>query len=265
MKKFCLSLLIFLASQLFIFGQSQKGNPASRYKTDYSAIKEVGRDLLDQLKPTFRDQLSPNPIWVIDELRPYTRPYQFIEGTVPTRIVYVTTGFIELLNTLAHAKAIDKIENGFFDRYLASLSETGQQVVPTLPQISDPRYWTDDVMNEQGSYFNQIIGAVTAIDLAHHYLAHYERYGDLLEDSAISPVTMAMSCTRQEWDLAFKLGAANALECGFGVEGLKALYDSIERMPKRPGWTLYFLPRNADVSKLKKELDKIENRFFGVF
>ncbi len=248
--------------------QTQSADPlASKYQSNFSTIKALGNDLFEALKPNFREQFSPNPIWYNDDLLPYVRPFYFENEKNPLRIVYVSQGFIRLVNNIAHAKAIDKIEPGFFNQYIQKLSQdTSGQIVPELPKISEPQYWTDDVINEQLSYFNQIVGGVAAINLAHHYLGHDDKYGDLLHDSAMNPVTMATCCTQSEWDQALKLGAQNALDCGFGFDGLKAFYDCIIRMEKRPGWTLYFLPvkvRIDNLAKTKRTLDDIEKKFFG--
>ena len=40
----------------------------------------------------------------------------------------------------------------------------------------DGRYWTDNVINDQMSYFNQMVGFMMAINLSHHYLGHYAKY-----------------------------------------------------------------------------------------
>jgi hypothetical protein len=237
------------------------------YSTDYNTIKQLGTDLYESLKPSFRAQITQNPIWFVDDARPYIRPFHFESDNNAQNVVYVSKGFIQLVNNIAHAKAIDKFEPGFFNRYLKQLAEDKSGLlVPELENISDAHYWTDDVMNEQMSYFNQIVGVVAAINLAHHYLGHEEKYADLLQDSASNPVTMATTCTQAEWEQAFKLGAINALDCGFTFEGIKAFYDCILAMEKRPGWTLYFLPMKAridNLSKLKKTLGEIEFNFFG--
>ena len=47
------------------------------------------------------------------------------------------------------------------------------------------------------------------------------------------------------------------------MEGIKSLYDAIEKMPKRPAWTAYFLPANVKVDKVKKSLETIEKKFFA--
>ena len=68
--------------------------------------------------------------------------------------------------------------------------------------------------------------------------------------------------TPEEWHEAVVKGARHALECGLAVEGLQVLYESIGRMPKRPAWTIYFLPEKANVSRIKRDLAKVEKDFF---
>src|SRR5687768_4091803 len=70
-----------------------------QYKTDYAVIKEVGGDLYESLKASFRVQLSAHPIWFKDEPFPYARPFQFESENVPTRIVYISEGFVRLANS----------------------------------------------------------------------------------------------------------------------------------------------------------------------
>ncbi len=262
-----LMLLFFIASPFVSLAQAPTTLAASKYQSNYSTIKQLGDDLYQALKPSYQAQVSPHPLWYNDDLRPYIRPFEFENDKNTLRIVYVSEGFIRLVNGIAHAKAIDKIEPGFFSKYIRLLSEqTGGQVVPELPDLSNPRYWTDDVINEQLSYFNQIVGVLAAIELAHHYLGHEEKYADLLHDSASNPVTMATCCTPAEWDQALKIGAANALDCGYAFEGVKAFYDCIMAMERRPGWTFYFLPlkvRVDNLAKTKKTLDDMEKTFFG--
>ncbi len=263
-----LSLLFVCGSQFVGLAQTDStDSSALKYQSDFSAIKQVGNDLFEALKPSFKAQLNPNPIWYKEDVPPLVRPFLFENEKTPLHIVFVSKGFVQLVNSVAHAKAIDKIEPGFFEKYIQKLSQaSGEQLVPALPEMSDPKYWTDDVINEQLSYFNQIVGAVAAINLAHQYLGQADKYGDVLHDSAINPVTMATSCTPGEWEQALKLGAGNALDCGFGMDGLKAFYECIVGMEKRPGWTFYFLPakvRADNLPKIKKMLDGIESRFFG--
>lgn len=245
---------------------SLQGQVTRPYASDNVTVKEIGRDLYSLLKPELRTELSPGPIWFINDPRPYTRPYRFETESSPTRIVYISEGFVRLANNVAHAKAIDRGEPGFFKQYMKALSREvirPNQILPTLITFSETRYWTDQILNEQASYFNQIVGVCSAIELAHHYLGHYDRYADRLRDSAMDPTTMAGVCSIDQWEEALRVGSKHALECGLGFEGLKAFYDCIDYLPRRPGWTIYFLPIRIDVARIKRELDRTENAFFG--
>lgn len=237
---------------------------ACRYETDFQLVKEIGMELREGLKPSFRAHLSPSPLWLKEDVRPYIRTDMLDSENHPVRMVYVTDGLIRLAASLSHARAADKIEPGFFTRHVKAVYESGvDKIAPEIPPITEPRYWTEDVLNEQVSCFNQMMGNVASIHLAHHYLGHYEKYADLLHDSGRQAVTIAEQCSFSEWEQAFKLGTANALECGYGFDGLIALYECIEQMPRRPAWARYFLHYKADIGKLKKDLALIENRFFG--
>lgn len=240
----------------------------SAYSVDYTSLKETGTDLYDYLKDSFQSHLSKSPLWIKeDDLRPYASPYLFASEKTPLRVVYISKGFVQLASCIAHAKAIDHVEPGYFASFIQLLSEQSQdpkRLLPDLPKITNPRYWKDDVINEQASYYNQIVAAVVAINLAHHYVGNYERYGTKLHDSVGNPTTMAMLCTPEEWELAMKLGLENSLGCGFGVDGLKTFYDCFAEMKFRPAWVANFIPPRADLKKLRNQADAIEKRFFGL-
>jgi hypothetical protein len=46
------------------------------------------------------------------------------------------------------------------------------------------------------------------------------------------------------------------------MDGARALFDAIDKMPKRPDWTAFIVPPATDLKKLNKELVKYENDFF---
>jgi hypothetical protein len=196
-------------------------------------------------------------------MRPFVKTEEYPDETKPMRLVFISVGFIDLINNIAHARAIETIEPGYFEKYIVSLSgETGKDAIKDLPGISDKKYWSDDVMNEQTSNFNQMAGMVVAIEISHHYLGHFKKYGTKIETGDL-PVPINNLLSSGEWDDSVEAGVLNALDCGYGVEGVKALYDAIDKMPTRPEWTAYFLPQNVKVEKLKKNLEKAEKKYFG--
>jgi hypothetical protein len=234
--------------------------------TGYSTMMRLGKDLYRSLKPENQKIVSPEPIFIETDVTPFVKPVEYPDEPKPLRAVFISAGFIDLVNYVAHAKAIDKIQKGYFEKYVLSLSEeTGEKELRELPDLSNRRFWTDDMLNAQRSYFNQIVGEVVAIELSHHYLGHYKKYASQLVDAQEKTVPINNLLTPQEWDASVQAGVRNALNCGLGIDGVKALYECIDKMPKRPAWTAFFLPANVKLSKLKKDLQRLEDRFFAGF
>ncbi len=248
--------------------QSQDADESEfpKYKTGFAANIKLGIELYKSLKPKYKDLVHIQPITLEDSVMPFVRLVEEPgdDPARPERMVFISSGFVDLMNNVAHAKAIDKLEKGFFDKYLVLLSkETGETALAELPKLSDKRFWSEDMMNEQLSNFNQMVGMVVAIKLSHHYLGHFKKYTERLKTSDNKVVPINTLLTPPEWEESLKAGSINALNCGFGVEGVKALFDSIEKMPQRPPWTLNFLPADAQVKKIKKSLEKTEKDFFA--
>lgn len=236
------------------------------YKTGWGAMIKLGMELQKALKPQYRGAVNPRPINIETDVMPFVRLEEMTnpDSGETTACVFVSAGFIDLVNNVAHAKAIDKIEKGYFQKYVLSLSEeSGEKELKPLPNLDNKKYWSMDMMNEQLSSFNQIVGEVVGIKLAHFYLGHYKKYAAQLNPSQATPVSINTLLAPKEWEQAVKCGVRNALDCGLGIDGVKALYECIEKMPKRPAWTLHFLPPNADIKRLRKDMEKIEKDYFA--
>lgn len=242
---------------------AEDSSSTPKYATGYSATMKLGSDLYSSLKAKYRDQIASQPISLETDVTPTIKPVEYPDENKPIRMVFISVGFLDLMNHVAHAKAIDKIEPGYFQKYILSLAgEQGDKSLKDLPNISDRRYWTDDVMNEQLSNFNQMTGMLVAMNLSHFYLNHYSKYAAKISDEGKKGEIINNLLTPVEWNESLKAGAAHALDCGFGVDGIKALYDCISKMPSRPAWTAYFLPANANVTKVKADLEKYEKDYF---
>ncbi len=268
LKKYFLvcSLLIGTGGMFSARSQDADESDHPKYKTGFAANIKLGIELYKTLKPKYKEFVHIQPITLEDSPMPFVRPVEEPgeEPAHPERMVFISSGFVDLMNNVAHAKAIDKLEKGFFEKYLLLLSkETGETALAELPKLEDKRFWSEDMMNEQLSNFNQMVGMVVAIKLSHHYLGHFKKYGDRLKSSDNKVVPINTLLTLAEWEESLKAGSINALNCGFGIDGVKALFDSIEKMPQRPPWTLSFLPADAQVKKIKKSLEKTERDFFA--
>ena len=232
----------------------------------FSSMTMLGKALFKALKPQYRDQIHFLPVSLETEVMPYIRLEEYKDPDMPKpmRMVFVSVGFIDLVNNLAHAKAVDRIERGFFEKYIISLArETGEKQLEKIPRINDPKLWTEDLMNEQESNFSQMVGIILATEISHHYLGHLQKYGDKLTDANGKPLSINQFLTEPEWQASVKAGTLNSLNAGYAIEGVHAFYDAIDRMQQRPPWIIHFLPPFVKISKLKKYQKLLEDNFFA--
>lgn len=261
LKTMSLGLIISLLC-LNLFGQTDA--KLSQYKTGFAAAVKIGADIQKVIDEKYKGTVNEIPVFLETDVMPFIRPVEYPGTNGPMRAVFISAGFLDLMNLVAHAKAIDSVQKGYFEKYILILSkESGEKELAPLPDVSDKRFNTDEVMNSQRSYFNQMVAMALGIELSHHYLGHFKKYSDKLETASGKPVPINDLLTAAEWDESLKEGARVALNCGFGVDGIKALYDAISKMKQRPNWTSYFLPKNAKVDKIKKDLEKLEKKFFA--
>jgi len=263
MNKFLFAAFCGFASLLPAF--AQPGSPDGlTYKTGYSVIMSLGADLYKTLDKPQQQIIHSQPIFLETDMMPSIKLVEYEDDPKPMRAVFISAGFIDLMNQVAHAKAIDRVEKGYFQKYVLALAqESGEKELKELPNLSNKKYWTDDMVNEQKSNFNQMVGMVVAIELSHHYLGHFKKYAAKLEDDKGKAVPINNLLTPAEWEEALKSGARNSLNAALGVQGALALYDAMAKMPQRPTWADYFLPKEVKVDRVKKDLEKWEKKFFA--
>jgi hypothetical protein len=262
---------ISLAAILALFAPALVAQPNSpdglTYKTGYSAMMKLGRALYDQLDPKDKEVISSQPISMDVDMTPFVRMLYYPDGDAgkPLRGVWISAGFIDLVNHVAHAKAIDKIQKGYFQKYIAQLmTETGEKELRPLPDDGNPKYWTDDMLNEQQSNFNSIVGIVVGIKMAHHTLGHFDKYKDkLIEKDGVKPTPIEELITEKEWEDAYKEGLFISLNAGCFIEGVIPFYEAFDKMPTRPPWSIYFLPPNAKFAKMKKDFEKFQKDYLA--
>jgi hypothetical protein len=263
MKKFkvigrLLSVVLF-STCMPTFGQS--ASPAHAYPSGVSVALQIGNDLYDSLDAKYRQKLEAHPLCTMETNAPYMALITTNDANRNLCQISISVGFVDLINHIAHAKAIDKAQPGFFDQYmngLASMDATTNP--PVAPAITADQYWTDDVMNDQASYFNQIMGMTVAINLSHQYLGRFQKYSDRMQGDKC--VALNNFLTPSEWDSGVRAAAVNSLNCAFGTEGSKAVFEAIGKMQHRPAWTAYMVPQNTDIKRLNKQLAKYEVDFF---
>lgn len=234
------------------------------YKTSLGTITKLGLDLQRALKPQYKEIVYAQPILVEAGDMPMVRLEEIPEDPRPMPKVAISQGFIDLINRVAHAKAIDKIQKSYFQKYILSLAqESGDQELKPLPNDTDKSYWTEEMRNEQYSNFNSIVGTMVGIKLAHHYLGHYKKYQSKLVGPDGKRVPINNVLTPKEWDEALRLGVRNGLNAGCTIEGVLPFFECFDKMPKRPAWTAFFVPDNAKYRDTRKVLEKVQKDFFA--
>ena len=185
--------------------------PLHTYGSGFSQACKLGNDLYETLDPTYQKSIYPEPIQVEQMEDPVIVPSAVTEGGKSWGRVSISAGYVDLLNHLAHAKAIDRIQPGFFQTYVLNLSKAADRAAPPAPpDIIDNRYWTVDVMNDQGSYFNQMIGMTLAINFSHYYLGNFNRYSSRMPAGQRAPFNNFIP--PDAWETESQGGHAQLLE-----------------------------------------------------
>ena len=257
--------LVAVVFWLFATAVGRADDPLRKgYDSGFSNIKKIAGELHAALEPRKQQAVQPGIILLETVQTPCVSPVEIQNDGQVLRTVQFSTGAIHFINSVSHAKALSQDDSNVIKAYAARLAPSA--LPPALADGMPPeKAWAFDVTNIQTGQFNQMAGALVAIDYAHHYLGHYKKYADHLGPDATGTVPPINEfITEKEWREAVLKGAKNALDCGLGVDGLQALFECVEAMPSRPGWCAYFVPAKANLSKLSKDLQRLENDFFLV-
>jgi len=237
--------------------------PECVYTSDLGAAVKLGGELHDALPQKFFDQLDAQTIAAQPQESPMIIPVTISGDKRVQRQVELSAGFIDLVNHLCHAKAIDNVQSGYFNQYVENLSRAcATNPAAPLPPIVGSGYWSERIINDQLSYFNQMIGMMMAINMSHHYLGHYAKYATQLAARGEKPECINDFLTPAEWEISVKAGAQDGLTCALSTDGLRVIFDALDKMPVRPAWADYVAPRNANFKKLDHELATYEYDFF---
>jgi hypothetical protein len=257
----------FLTLVLIVVSALAEPNPVppGSYQNGFATVAKLTGELCQALDKTKRQHFSTTPILLDQVNAPSLGTAESSKGANGPHALTISAGCVELLNSLAHAKALDEIKQGHFKSYAAVLARNSANARSLAVQgIPETQAWDADVMNHQAGTFNQMVGALIAIDFAHHYLGHYRKYFAQRTNASGQPVPINARVTEKEWREAVLKGARNALDCGLGVDGMRSLLAAINEMPTRPEWGAWFTHAKANVSKLDRDLDVLERDFFLV-
>jgi len=228
-------------------------------------VTNINADLVLALEPSKRRQVSSSTLLLGTVRLPCVASSPGANPDAPGQSVRVSRSFIDFINRVAHAKAVDEAERGFFLRYTTRLAEDPRTMLaPDFDTLLPQRAWSFNTMNRQASHFNQMVGGLLGIDHAHHYLGHYRRHAKYFDQQTALPQPINALITEEEWRQAVLEGARNALACGLGVDGMKAIFECFGQMPTRPAWAAYFIHPQADVRRINAELVHTEREFFAM-
>ena len=254
---------------LFLLHALLGGNALAQngYETGFETIVKLTADLQQAVDRQQRPEISPTPVLLENLPIPYLQMH-LVEATKGVRAVHVSKGFVDLLNFISHAKAIDAANHGFFIKSMARLAaESGDRGLPDLLANSARNSWSFAVMNSQASHFNQMAGGLIAIEMAHVNLRHYQKYAPQLADARNQVVALNRVIQPGEWQEAVIAAVRLGLDCGLAVDGLKIFFESIDKMPARPPWRACFLPDAAtgkEINRINRELERLQkNAFMG--
>jgi len=103
------------------------------YDGSVSQARQLGSDLYQTLDAKYKKNLYSQPVQVEPMKAPVIVPSEGGESNKSLRLVKVSAGFIDLMNHIAHAKAIDRIQPGYFQQYIVNLSLAAEGDAPPEP------------------------------------------------------------------------------------------------------------------------------------
>src|ERR1700761_5813582 len=93
-----------------------------RYANGFTITVNIAENLYQALPGKMSDQIDPRPVNMLTSEQPFIGPVALTDESKVSREVSISMGLIDLMNHVAHAKAVDSVEPGFFDRYVKNIS-----------------------------------------------------------------------------------------------------------------------------------------------
>ena len=91
-----------------------------------TAVRQLGNNLRRELTPQQIELIAPNPVVVETNTTPIIRLESRLEKDRRIGIVIISTGFIELIDQISCAEAIDIVKPDYLRKFLFTLDEQGR-------------------------------------------------------------------------------------------------------------------------------------------
>src|SRR5262245_4981806 len=97
--------------------------PKGVYELGYQNVRSINADLVLALEPSKRRQVSSNTVLLGTVRLPCVAGSPGVNPDAPGQPVRISASFVDFINRVAHAKAVDETERGFFQRYTTQLAD----------------------------------------------------------------------------------------------------------------------------------------------
>src|SRR5262245_15648590 len=122
------------------------------YEMGFRNVTNINADLVRALEPSKRRQVSSNTLLLRSVRLPCVAGFPGENPDAPGQPVRISSCFVDFINRVAHAKAVDEGQRGFFLRYTSRLGEDPRTTLaPDFDALLPERAWNFNTMNRQAS------------------------------------------------------------------------------------------------------------------
>jgi hypothetical protein len=225
-------------------------------------VLQLGTGLFAALTPKQRESIDAHPVVVETNSAPIIRLEARLEKDRRKGITIISTGFIELIDQIASAEAIEIVKPGYLRKFLSTLDAEGRGFKASAEEAILASY-SNEVQNERKVNFKQLMGATLAICLSQHYLGFYGKHSERQYNDKGEPMPVVLLLSSEEWDRSLEASVRNALSSGISIKSQALLLRHLDAMPRRPKWAGYFLPNTATGVSSGEAMVEMEILFFS--
>ena len=231
--------------------RDRSSSPPVEYQMGVTNLFKIAEDL---------GATSQSLLYLENEESPVLTVVEGKTGLAGASLICFSKGFVDLVNHLAHAKAVDQQKKGVLRRYAEHLSSRASEPVLVPPAFPDPeKAWTVDTINSQVGFFNQIGAGLIATEMACVSLGYVRNFADQSARTGGPPPPLNQLLDLADWRRTVLAGATNAVLKGYYTPGLAAFYEVLDEMKTKPAWVRYFVPPRVTRSNLAKDLRWLED------